>query len=79
MPDGEELWLPGKRVETRSTHGTGCALSSAFLSRLVLGDMPQNAGVAAKRYVAEALRAAVGIGAGRGPMRHLWPLVQPLD
>ncbi len=41
MPDGESLWLPGQRVETRSTHGTGCALSSAFLSRLVLGDTPQ--------------------------------------
>jgi hydroxymethylpyrimidine/phosphomethylpyrimidine kinase len=79
MPDGESLWLPGQRVETRSTHGTGCALSSAFLSRLVLGDTPQDAAEAAKRYVAGALRTARGIGTGCGPMNHLWPLVQPLD
>jgi hydroxymethylpyrimidine/phosphomethylpyrimidine kinase len=78
MPDGESLWLPGQRVKTRSTHGTGCAFSSAFLSRLVLGDAPQEAAVAAKRYVAEALRTAEGIGTGRGPMKHLWPLLNGL-
>jgi hydroxymethylpyrimidine/phosphomethylpyrimidine kinase len=78
MPDGEPLWLPGQRVDTRSTHGTGCALSSAFLSRLVLGDTPQNAAESAKSYVVRALRAAEGIGSGRGPMKHLWPLIQQL-
>jgi hydroxymethylpyrimidine/phosphomethylpyrimidine kinase len=73
-PDGEEFWLAGERVKTRSTHGTGCALSSAFLSRLVLGDTPQSAAFAAKRYVAGALRTAVGRGSGIGPMNHLWSL-----
>lgn len=75
MPGGETWWLAGERVETRSTHGTGCALSSAFLSRLVLGDSPEQAAQAAKAYVAGALRAAEGIGRGRGPMKHLWPLL----
>ncbi len=70
----ETLWLPGERVETTSTHGTGCALSSALLCRLVLGDDAAPAAAAAKRYVAEALRSAVPIGHGRGPMNHLWPL-----
>jgi hydroxymethylpyrimidine/phosphomethylpyrimidine kinase len=79
MPDGESLWLPGRRVETQSAHGTGCAFSSAFLSRLVLGDSPQEAAKAAKRYVAGALRNAEKIGSGSGPMRHLWPLVKPID
>ena len=78
-PDGESLWLPGQRVDTRSTHGTGCALSSAFLSRLVLGDTPKNAAEAAKRYVVGAMRAAEGIGAGHGPIRHLWPLVNQIN
>jgi hydroxymethylpyrimidine/phosphomethylpyrimidine kinase len=76
MPDGETVWLAGERVDTRSTHGTGCALSSAFLSRLVLGDSPEQAARAAKLYVAGALRAVEGIGKGRGPMRHLWPLLR---
>lgn len=78
LPMGEDIWLPGKRVETRSTHGTGCALSSAFLSRLVLGDAPREAAVAAKAYVAGALRTAVELGSGHGPMNHLWSLGQVL-
>ena len=77
LPTGEGLWLPGSRVVTRSTHGTGCALSSAFLSRLVLGDAPRQAAHAAKLYVAAALRSAVPIGTGIGPMNHLWTLAKP--
>jgi hydroxymethylpyrimidine/phosphomethylpyrimidine kinase len=77
LPTGEQLWLPGERVVTRSTHGTGCALSSAFLSRLVLGDPPVQAAEAAKIYVAGALRAAKGYGAGSGPLNHLWRLADP--
>jgi hydroxymethylpyrimidine/phosphomethylpyrimidine kinase len=72
MPTGEGFWLPGERVVTDSTHGTGCGLSSAFLSRLVLGDTPLEAARAAKAYVVGALRNAVRIGEGRGPMNHLW-------
>jgi hydroxymethylpyrimidine/phosphomethylpyrimidine kinase len=79
LPNGEEIWLPGERVVTRSTHGTGCALSSAFLSRLVLGDEPREAAAAAKEYVAGAMRTAVEIGSGRGPMNHLWPLHNAVD
>lgn len=73
-PGGEEFWLPGQRVETRSTHGTGCALSSAFLSQLVLGDRPHEAARAAKAYVFEALRGSSCIGSGHGPMNHLWKI-----
>jgi hydroxymethylpyrimidine/phosphomethylpyrimidine kinase len=72
--DGVETWLTGVRVETRATHGTGCAFSSALLARLVLGDEPLDAARAAKDYVAEAMRRATPIGRGRGPMNHLWPL-----
>jgi hydroxymethylpyrimidine/phosphomethylpyrimidine kinase len=79
LPSGEGLWLPGQRVATRATHGTGCALSSAFLSRLVLGDLPREAALAAKTYVAGALRRAVKIGTGIGPINHLWPLLQEKD
>ncbi len=30
---GEMDWLPGEQIVSRSTHGTGCAFSSALLSR----------------------------------------------
>lgn len=72
--DGEAHWLQGERVETNSTHGTGCALSSALLCRLLLGDDPVTAARNAKAYVTEALRQSTPIGRGRGPMNHLWPL-----
>jgi len=72
--NGKVVWLPGDRVHTTSTHGTGCALSSALLCRLVHEDSPQTAAAAAKRYVTEALRKATPIGHGHGPMNHLWPL-----
>jgi hydroxymethylpyrimidine/phosphomethylpyrimidine kinase len=78
-PHGEEVWLPGERVVTRSTHGTGCALSSAFLSRLVLGDPPIQAAQNAKKYVAEALRRAVPVGGGHGPMNYLWPVTNAVE
>jgi len=74
LANGEKTWLKGERVETRSTHGTGCALSSALLCRLVLGVGAVDAARAAKEYVAEAMRRAEGIGQGRGPMNHLWPV-----
>jgi hydroxymethylpyrimidine/phosphomethylpyrimidine kinase len=67
-------WLVGERIESTSTHGTGCALSSALVSRLVLGDGPLEAARSAKHYVAEAIRRAVSLGHGLGPLNHLWPL-----
>jgi hydroxymethylpyrimidine/phosphomethylpyrimidine kinase len=71
---GGGSWIPGERVETEATHGTGCAFSSALLCRLVAGDSPLAAATAAKAYVTEALRAAYPIGRGKGPMNHLYRL-----
>lgn len=71
---GGTWWLPGARVESTSTHGTGCALSSALLSGLVQGKSAYEAAMGAKIYVAEAIRTAAGLGHGRGPLNHLWPL-----
>jgi hydroxymethylpyrimidine/phosphomethylpyrimidine kinase len=72
--DGEALWLPGEKIVSQSTHGTGCAFSSALLSRLVWGDAVKDAALMAKKYVAEAIRTATPMGNGIGPVNHLWPL-----
>ena len=73
---GETCWLRAARLESRATHGTGCAFSSALLCGLVRGG--DRGGVEAARmakgYVTEAIRTAVPVGAGRGPMRLMWPL-----
>jgi hydroxymethylpyrimidine/phosphomethylpyrimidine kinase len=71
-PDGEEIWIPGERVETSSTHGTGCAFSSALLCQLLKGVKPKQAVEGAKAYVTGALKAAYPVGRGKGPMHHLF-------
>ena len=65
---GEEVWIPGRRVETNSTHGTGCVFSSALLCRLLAGDAPADAVRGAKAFVTQALETAVPIGRGKGPV-----------
>ncbi len=74
LAGGEMVWLEGEKIESRATHGTGCAFSSALLSRLVLGDSEMDAARLAKQYVAEAIRTAEALGEGYGPVNHLWPL-----
>ena len=72
--NGEVYLFAAERVETRATHGTGCAFSSALLCRLLHGDDPITAVRGAKEYVTEALRRAPEIGHGNGPLDLLWPL-----
>jgi hydroxymethylpyrimidine/phosphomethylpyrimidine kinase len=69
---GEESWLPGERIATEATHGTGCAFSSALLCGLISGLTSGTAFAAAKAYVREALRSAYPVGKGKGPMNHLF-------
>jgi hydroxymethylpyrimidine/phosphomethylpyrimidine kinase len=69
---GEQSWLPGERITTNSTHGTGCAFSTAILCGLVSGLNPKEAVASAKAYVTEALRSAYPVGKGKGPMNHLF-------
>jgi hydroxymethylpyrimidine/phosphomethylpyrimidine kinase len=72
--DGEIVCLTGEKIVSGSTHGTGCAFSSALLSRVVLGDDAREAAARAKTYVSESIRTASPIGQGVGPVNHLWPL-----
>jgi hydroxymethylpyrimidine/phosphomethylpyrimidine kinase len=69
---GEERWFGGEKVVTNSTHGTGCAFSSALLASLISGSESEAAVNAAKDYVTEALRTAYPVGRGKGPVNHLF-------
>jgi hydroxymethylpyrimidine/phosphomethylpyrimidine kinase len=60
----------GPRIDTRSTHGTGCTFSAAITAHLALGLEPPAAVHAARAYLTEALRAARPIGRGIGPVEH---------
>lgn len=64
----------GARIETRSTHGTGCTLSSAIAANLANGLDDARAIREARTYLEGAIRHAPDIGRGHGPLDHLWRL-----
>jgi hydroxymethylpyrimidine/phosphomethylpyrimidine kinase len=74
---GEQSWLPGEKIATNSTHGTGCAFSSALLCGLISSGIPEKAVAVAKAYVTEALRSAYPVGKGKGPLNHLFRFDPP--
>ena len=57
-----------------NTHGTGCTLSSAIASNLAKGYDLDTAVERAKAYLSGALAAMLDLGAGQGPMDHLFDL-----
>ncbi len=67
----------GARIDTTSTHGTGCTLSAAITAYLARGLPVEDAVGRAKEYVVAAMRAASPIGRGHGPLHHLFAL--PMD
>jgi hydroxymethylpyrimidine/phosphomethylpyrimidine kinase len=56
------------RVDTRSTHGTGCTLSSAITALLATDHSLDNAVTSALDFVHRAIVTAPGLGGGHGPL-----------
>ena len=70
-PDGRELARhEGERIDTTSTHGTGCTFASALATQLAGGAPIDEAFRDAVRFVRAALLAAPGLGEGHGPIGH---------
>jgi hydroxymethylpyrimidine/phosphomethylpyrimidine kinase len=71
--DGHDLvWIRGERIATPNTHGTGCVLSSAIAAHLARGaDLPDAVRLG-KAFVTEAIRHALPIGHGIGPVDPLF-------
>lgn len=61
------------RMETTSTHGTGCTLSAAIAAGLAHGRPLATAVGDALDYVQRAMATAPGYGGGHGPLNHLVP------
>ena len=71
--DGRDLVeLRSARIETADGHGTGCTFGAALAALLAIGRPLPEAAREAKRYVEQALRHAVRIGRGPGPLDHFW-------
>ena len=79
-PVCEDLFYDGRaftvfrspRVNTPNTHGTGCTLSAAIAAGLARGLPPKKAVAEAVEYVAGAIRHALPLGRGHGPLNHHW-------
>ena len=71
--DGHQMtWIEGERLATTNTHGTGCVLSSAIAAHLARGAALEDAARAGKAFVTGAIRHALAIGRGIGPVDPLW-------
>lgn len=79
---GVDIWFDGQQLETlttttvdtTNTHGTGCTLAAAIAANLALSHEQLTAVRLAKDYVTTALKYALDIGKGQGPVGHFFPL-----
>src|SRR6266566_2538999 len=62
-----------ERIDTTSTHGTGCTLSAAITAGLALGRPLEQAVADGLDFVHRAIAAAPGLGRGHGPLNHFVP------
>ena len=60
----------GQRIDTTSTHGTGCTLASAIAVFLAGGASLSDAVARAREFVRVALHDAPELGQGSGPIGH---------
>jgi hydroxymethylpyrimidine/phosphomethylpyrimidine kinase len=64
------LRFPHPKIDTTSTHGTGCTLSAAIAAGLASGRSIEAAVTAALDFVRRAIAAAPVLGKGHGPLNH---------
>ena len=65
------------RINTTSTHGTGCTYSAAICANLARGHELSTAIERAKSYVTEAIRRGPALGGGHGPTEHFHSFQSP--
>jgi len=68
----EQELFKAERRRSNSTHGTGCAFSTAMACHLALGRGLPEAVLLAKAYITAAIVSAQPIGRGIGPLHHLY-------
>lgn len=73
----EQQLFKAERQRSSSTHGTGCAFSTAIACHLACGRGVPEAVLLAKAYVTAAISNGQSIGRGIGPVHHLYRMHQP--
>jgi hydroxymethylpyrimidine/phosphomethylpyrimidine kinase len=59
------------RINSRHTHGTGCAQATAIAIRLAQKESLQDAILSANSFIPGAILEAPGFGSGHGPLNHM--------
>jgi hydroxymethylpyrimidine/phosphomethylpyrimidine kinase len=67
---GEVRRFTRPKLQTSSTHGTGCTLSAAIAAGLALGRPLEQAVADGLDFVHRAIATAPGLGRGHGPLNH---------
>ncbi len=74
--DGQVTVFRHPRLDTKSTHGTGCTLAAAVTAQLARGIPLKEAVGVAIDFVHRAIAAAPHLGGGHGPLNHF---VSPVE
>lgn len=72
----EQEVFKAERQRSNSTHGTGCAFSSALACHLAQGRGLPEAVLLSKAYVSAAISNSYPLGRGTGPLHHLYRMQQ---
>ncbi|MFN2500610.1 MAG: bifunctional hydroxymethylpyrimidine kinase/phosphomethylpyrimidine kinase [Pyrinomonadaceae bacterium] len=66
--NGNLTILEADWIDTKATHGTGCALAAAITANLAWGNTLEKSVRNAKQFVNDAIRSAPGLGEGHSPI-----------
>lgn len=72
--DGKFELLKSPRIETRTTHGTGCTFSAAIAAELAKGKNVLEAIRVAKELVTASIKFGICVGSGHGPVNPMAPI-----
>jgi hydroxymethylpyrimidine/phosphomethylpyrimidine kinase len=68
---GEFHFIEGERIETNTTHGTGCSFASAIAANLARGKDTLEAVKVTKDFITRAIKYGIEIGHGYGPVNPM--------
>ena len=70
--DKDAQTFKADRIDSRCTHGTGCAFSTSIACHLASGRSLPEAVLLAKAFVTAAIASGYPLGKGTGPVNHMY-------
>lgn len=71
--------IPGKRINSKNTHGTGCTLSSSIAANLAKGYSMLEAVNRAKKFISYAIENSIDFGKENGPVNQFGEIYKKFD